>query len=262
MLLAVLTVLLGAAPGGEGVNTPQVRRILYFTHSASYFHEILPYSAECMAKWAEKDGTYVVDQTDDCAVITPENMAKYACLVFYTNRELPISEDNRRAILDYVRNGGGFVAIHSGTGTFFEWPPYQEMINAIFDGHPWTQKVRVIIEDRKHPITKGLPEAFEVPDEIYQHTNWSREVTHVLASLDITSVDLNAKGVKRQDRDFGLAWAHRYGQGRVYVNALGHTKDCWDNLCFESMIVRGIRWAMKDYPLDLPEKAETGKQTR
>jgi type 1 glutamine amidotransferase len=166
----------------------------------------------------------------------------------------------RKAILDFVRNGRGFVAIHSGTGTFFEWPPYQEMINAIFDGHPWNQKVRVKIEQPNHPIMKGVPEVVEIEDEIYQHKNWERSRTYVLASLDVASVELNAKGVHRTDKDFGIAWAHRYGKGRVYVNALGHTKMVWDAPWFQRMVVQGIHWAMGELPLELPPNAETGNR--
>lgn len=256
--VAVLAALATCAAGADRQASPR-KHVLYFTHAASYFHTILPYSTEVMKKWAEKDGGYVVDQTDDCAVITPENLARYDCLVFYTNRELPISEANRGAILDFVRNGKAFVAIHSGTGTFFEWPPYQEMINAIFDGHPWNQKVRITIEDPNHPIMQGVPATVEIEDEIYQHKNWERARTHVLASLDVTSVDLKAPAVKRTDKDFGIAWVHRYGKGRVYVNALGHTKAVWDAPWFERMIVQGIHWAMGDLPLDLPPNAQTGK---
>ncbi len=253
--LLMLTLLMATAAHGQN---PAPKRILYFTKWASYFHEILPYSVERMQAWAQKDKGFVVDASDDCSLITPENLAKYDCLVFYTNRELPIAEPNRQAILDFVKNGKGFVAVHSGTGTFFEWLPYQEMINAIFDGHPWTQKVRVTVERSDHPIMQGLPKSFEVYDEIYQHTNWSRSVTSVLASLDVASVDLNAKGVKRADKDFGIAWAHRYGKGRVYVNVLGHTKDVWDDANFERMMVQGIHWALGEFPLDLPENARTG----
>jgi len=254
-----LTVLVASLPA-LGQHSPPTKHVLYFTHSATYFHEILPYSTEVMKRWAEKDAGFSLDATDDCSVITLENLAKYDCLVFYTNRELPISEPNRQAILDFVRNGKGFVAIHSGTGTFFEWLPYQEMINAIFDGHPWNQKVRIKIEDAKHPIMKDVPDAVEVVDEIYQHKNWERSRTHVLANLDVASVDLNAKGVHRTDKDFGIAWAHRYGKGRVYVNAIGHTKAVWDAPWFEKMIVQGIHWAMSETPLDLPPNAECGKK--
>ncbi len=244
-----------ASPQAE----PAPKRVLYLTHSATYFHQILPYSVEIMKRWAARDGKYAVDCTDDCAVIAPDSLAKYDCLVFYTNRELPVTEPNRQALLDFVRQGKGFVAIHSGTGTFFQWLPYQTMINSIFDGHPWSQKVRIRIEDLNHPIMKGVPPSVEINDEIYQHTNWERSRTHVLASLDVASVDLNAKGVKRQDKDFGIAWAHRYGKGRVYVNVLGHTKDVWDAPWFETMIVQGIHWSMGELPLDLPDNAETGK---
>jgi uncharacterized protein len=246
------------ATAALGQEKPK-KRVFYFTHSATYFHEIIPYSVQVMKKWADRDGAYRLDQSDDCALITPENLAQYDCLVFYTNRELPITEANRNAILDFVRNGKGFVAIHSGTGTFFKWPPYQEMINAIFDGHPWSKVVRITVEQPEHPIMKGVPKTVEILDEIYQHTNWERSRTYVLASLDVTSVDLNAKGVKRTDKDFGIAWAHRYGKGRVYVNALGHTREVWDASWFERMIVQGIHWTMGELPLDLPENAETGK---
>lgn len=246
------------APGAAS----QPKHVLYFTHSASYAHAIIPYSVDVMKRWAAQDGGYTLDCTDDCGVITPENLARYDVLVFYTNRELPISEPNRRAILDFVRNGKGFVAIHSGTGTFFEWTPYQEMINAIFDGHPWNQKVRVTVQDTKHPIMRGVPKSVEIEDEIYQHTNWVRSRTHVLATLDLSSVDMKAPGVHRTDRDFALAWAHRYGHGRVYVNALGHTKAVWDALWFEKMIVQGIHWAAKELPRWLPAQAVTDVEPR
>jgi hypothetical protein len=254
---SILLVLLGCVSASGQPETPK-KHVLYFTHAASYVHEILPYSTEAMKKWAAADGAYAVDASADCSVITPENLDRYDGLVFYTNRELPLTESNRKAILDFVRNGRGFVAIHSGTGTFFEWPPYQEMINAIFDGHPWNQKVRVKVEQPNHPIMNGVPEVVEIEDEIYQHKNWERSRTYVLASLDVTGVDLNAKGVHRTDRDFGIAWAHRYGKGRVYVNALGHTKMVWDAPWFQRMVVQGIHWAMGELPLELPPNAETG----
>lgn len=259
MNAALASLLLFTALSAPADVPAAAKRVLYLTHSATYFHEILPYSSEIMKKWASKDGRYTIDATDDCSVITAESLKQYDCVVFYTNRELPISEPNREALLDYVRQGKGLVAIHSGTGTFFKWLPYQEMINAIFDGHPWSQVVRVKIEDSKHPIMQGVPELVSINDEIYQHTNWERARTHVLASIDVSSVDLKAKGVKRTDKDFGIAWAHRYGQGRVYVNALGHTKEVWDAPWFEKMIVQGIHWAMGELPLELPENAETGK---
>lgn len=257
MLTGLLCLLL-CAPGGDA--PVPAHRILYFIHSASYYHEIIPYSTFKMLEWAKECGQYDVDVSKDCTLMTPENLARYDALVFYTNRELPISEENRQAILDFVRNGKGFVAVHSGTGTFFEWLPYQEMINAIFDGHPWNEEITVKVEQPEHPIMKGVEPSFDVTDEIYQHTNWSRARTHVLASLDNNSVDVNAKGVKRADKDWALAWAHRYGQGRVYVNALGHTKDVWDDDQFKRMMVQGILWALGELPLELPDHAETGNR--
>jgi type 1 glutamine amidotransferase len=40
--------------------------------------------------------------------------------VFYTTGELPMDEAQKRALMDFVRGGKGFVGIHSATDTFYK----------------------------------------------------------------------------------------------------------------------------------------------
>jgi len=115
---------------------------------------------------------------------------------------------------------------------------------------PWTQPIRVIVEDRAFPATRHLPATFEVRDEIYQFRDISREKVRVLMTVDVTSVDLTKKGVKRTDKDFALAWVRQYGKGRVFVNALGHFNDVWDMPGMQKTWLEGVKWAMGLVPGD------------
>ena len=66
----------------------------------------------------------------------------------------------------------------------------------------------------------------------------------MLLSLDPGSVDLTVKNVHRTDKDFGLAWCHPYGKGRVFYSALGHRDEVWQDERFQKFLVNGTLWAM------------------
>ncbi len=42
----------------------------------------------------------------------------YAAVVFYTTGELPMSADQKAALIAFVRDGGAFVGVHSAADTF------------------------------------------------------------------------------------------------------------------------------------------------
>ena len=142
------------------------------------------------------------------------------------------------------RAGNGFVGIHSATDTFYKWPEYGEMIGGYFDEHPWNTQVTMKVEDHGHPSTKHLGAAWTLADEIYQFRNYSRSDRHVLLSLDVASVDLTAKGVKRADGDFANAWYKSWGSGRVFYTALGHRPEVWQDPAYQQHVAGGISWAM------------------
>jgi hypothetical protein len=139
-------------------------------------------------------------------------LKSYDAVVFYTTGELPIGDADKTNLLAWVKSGKGFAGIHSATDTFYQWPEYGEMIGGYFDNHPWHEDHG---EDRGRQV--ACRAAFRGPtwiltDEIYQFRNWDRSKRHVLLSLDMTSVDLKAKGVKRTDGDFRARLDQHDGQ--------------------------------------------------
>jgi len=253
-LATILSLLLAASASAQA-------KVLFLTHSAGFRHGVVnrhgnELSTAERALQAAARGQFEVVATDDCGAITASNLENFSAVVFYTTGELPISSENRDALLDFVNTGGGFVGVHSATDTFYRWPEYGELIGGYFDGHPWHQKVRIKVEDPSHPAMARLGRSFEIMDEIYQFKSFSRDRVHVLMSLDTGSVD--AGRGKRGDGDYALAWSRSYGNGRVFYTALGHRPEVWADPRFRRHLVAGIRWAMNgERVLARPPKGAT-----
>ena len=220
------------------------RKVLYLTHSAGFKHEVLPLSEQILKQIGERSSAFEVTATQDCSVLSRDGLRPYDAVVFYTTGELPISNAQKAAFLDFIRSGKGFVGIHSASDTFYKWPEYGELIGGYFDQHPWHQEVTINVEDRRHPATHHLERTFKITDEIYQFKDFSRSRVHVLLSLDATSVDLNKPAVHRTDKDFAVAWWRNYGKGRVFYTALGHRPEVWQDERFQQHLLGAVRWAM------------------
>lgn len=221
-----------------------MKKVLMLTHSAGFKYSYLPFAEVVIKKIGKESGAFETTTTQDCSSINAENLKSYDALIFATSGELPMGYEQKRALIDFVKvDGKGFVGIHNAADTFHNFPPYGEMIGGYFNGHPWSQKVDVIVEDINHPSTSHL-DHFErdVPEEIYTFRNWSRKNTNVLLSLDNNSVDLK-KGI-REDNDYALAWCHNYGKGRVFYTSLGYYKETWKYEKFRKHLLGGIQWAM------------------
>lgn len=216
--------------------------ILMLRYSGGFEHSYLP-DAEVAIKQIGKTNGWNVTTTHLCQRITADNLEKLDVLIFATTGSLPFDENQKKALLDFVKSGKGFVGIHNAADTAYDWAEYGEMVGGYFAGHPWTQEVGVIVEDTNHPATRTLGNSFKVFDEIYTFRNWDRKRTHVLMRLDNNTVDLS-KG-NREDHDYALGWCHNYGKGRVIYTALGHPDELWHQEWFTKHITGCIKWAGK-----------------
>jgi uncharacterized protein len=241
--MKVICAVVAAGVVSAGMWPAETPRILYLTHSAGFKHDVLPTSEQIMPELGKNSGAFEATVTQDCSLISEASLKQYAAVVFFTTGELPLDDAQKKAFIDFVRSGRGFVGIHSATDTFYKWPEYLELIGGYFDGHPWHQEVTIRVEDKSHPATAHLPASFTINDEIYQFRDWSRDRVHVLLSLDPASIDLTKKGVKRTDADFAVSWTKEFGKGRMFYTALGHEAAVWKDPRFQQHLIGGIRWA-------------------
>jgi type 1 glutamine amidotransferase len=218
------------------------RRILYLTATFGYRHGSIEASHQVLRELGARSGRFEVDVTEDPELINAANLRNYAAVFFFTSGELPFTPQQRSDLLDFIRAGGGFGGAHSATDTLYTWPEYGELIGGVFDGHPWVHNARVLIDDPNSRIVRHLAPSFEIVEEFYQFRSFSRDRVHVLAKLDNSTIDLNAPGVNRADRDFALAWIREYGRGRVFYTALGHFDETWNDPRIQNMLLKALEW--------------------
>jgi uncharacterized protein len=224
---------------------PRPNRLLYLTHSAGYRHEAIPLSRTILSRLGQNSGLFDVTATEDVSELSTESLARYAAVMFYTTGELPMSTEQKAALLDFVRSGHGFVGVHSATDTFYEWADYRTLIGGYFDGHPWHQSVRINVTDPSDALVSFLGRSFEINDEIYQIRDFDEQGSRVLLRLDEKSVDLTREGVHRRPYGWPLAWTRSYGQGRVFYTALGHEEAVWRDARYQQLLLSAIRWSMQ-----------------
>ncbi len=241
-------------------------RVLFFTHSAGFVHDVVKRSAPDRLAPAEElltraaGGRFTVVCSQDCTDISAEKLENFSAVVFMTTstqeKDLPLPGDGNQELVDWVAKGGAFVGIHCATDTNYNFAPYVAMIGGTFDGHPWHEEITVRVEDR-HPVIDGLSNSFAITDEIYQFKNWRRDPVRVLLTLDPASVDTSLG--EREDKDYALAWTRDWGEGRVFYIALGHREEVWRNPTFQTLLIEGIAWVIQgpDWPAQPREGTKT-----
>ena len=248
MSLVLLATLLAGTAGGQSASA----RLLMVTYSAGFQHDAvrrgtagtLSTAETVVAELARRSGRFEVTHVATRAELerlTAAVVRAHSAILFFTSGELPLAAAVREALLETVRDGAGFIGVHSAADTWYAVREYHELLGATFDGHPWHQRVRVIVEHLGHPATRHLGQAFEIADEIYQFRDWRRHDVHVLLRLDPRSVDIG-RG-KRADGDYALAWTRSFGRGRVVYTALGHELGVWADERFKAHLLGAIEWA-------------------
>ena len=241
MVLAA-SMLSGCAAGSDRTATsPQpvphaaAFRVMMVTATRGFRHDSIGVARDVLSALSSTTGEFTLTISDDVASVTGASLAGYDVLCFVlTTGELPFSDEQKNAILNFVSSGKGFIGIHSATDTLYEWPEYGRLVGAYFREHPWTQSATVLVADQGHPATVGLGDRFTILDEFYTFRENPRDV-QVLLRLDPASVGSSG--------DYPLAWAQSYGSGRAYYNALGHFESTWRDPRFQRQLLGAFRWA-------------------
>ena len=208
------------------------------TATLGFRHDSIATARDTMRALAGSTGQFTVDVTEDITSISGSSLGNYDVLCFaLTTGELPFDSEQKRAIVDFVASGKGFLGVHSAADTLYGWPEYGGLVGAYLREHPWTQTATVIVEDEQHPATAGLGSRFTIDEEFYAFRDNPRPRAHVLLRLDAASV--GASG------DYPLAWTQTYGVGRSYYNALGHFAETWRDPRFQRQLLGAIQWLGK-----------------
>jgi cytochrome c len=271
MRLLRLTTMAFVALAGTRVEAQKAPiRILVVTATHGFRHtEAIVESTKRLTE-VQAANEFAFDFTEDPSTLNKANLAKYDVL-FLDNSTLvialanpndsaaragarwpprgavvsPVTLEQQNAIASFVRDGKGLVAAHAGIDALFGSPQYREIVGGgLFRNHPYTREARVTIEDPKNPAVAHLAPSLLLKEEYYYLDVNPRPNSHVVASLDLTSVGDTTK------TDHPLVFVKRYGKGRVFVNVLGHFAETWRRDDYFTSILQGIRIAAGRIPAD------------
>jgi len=193
------------------------------------------------------------------------NFAAYDVIVSnYTGDEWP--EATKKALVDYMENGGGLVIYHAADNAFGNWKEWNEMIGLggwggrneksgpmvryrdgkiVFDNSPGAGGTHgaqhaFLVETREpmHPIMAGLPKGWRhVSDELYSKLRGPAKNMTVLATA---YADPSTGGTGENEP---ILFTIDYGKGRVFHTVLGHAAKQSRCVGFVVTFLRGTEWA-------------------
>jgi type 1 glutamine amidotransferase len=281
MLLAVLSLVV-ASPGlVAGEKAP--KRLLLVTHSGGFIHdsvgvaedvlkEVGPkhgYAVTCyrltnladpaIARRKTKDGaqgqeayakefrarTGKTIDAESTGKIDKETLKNFDVVLFFTTGN-PMTPEQTKDLVEWVKAGGAFAGTHCATDTLYGDAAYGNLIGGYFRGHPpGIQKIKVKVEDAKHPAAAGFTDGMPYADEMYifRDAPYSRDKVHVILSIEKGSFD-PGKNLTRGDQDYAIAWSREEGKGRVFYTSFGHQKDVWKDERFQKHLFGGLNWAL------------------
>ncbi len=227
-----------------------------------------------------------IDVTEDVAQMG--DLSGYNAVIFLSTSRDALDDAAKTALRQYMRAGGGFVAIHNAFGTLYNWPYYEGLLGgANFYSHEPARDGDVVIVDDKDASTKDLPKRFRFHDEWYNLVPFPTKV-RFLATVDEKSwppavpvadnpeaiaAAMGEQGAKLPEAmlrprypsvvgqhpghgDFHpVAWCQYYDGGKAWVTTLGHASAAYEKDSgmpgateFQTMLVNGIKSVMGAAP--------------
>ena len=226
-----------AAPAQAAVDF----RVLVFSKTAGFRHGAIE-SANAAIQTMATANNFEVDFTEDDTTFNAagaENLATYDAVVFNSTTGDFFTAEQQTTFETYIRNGGGFAGIHAATDGEYDWPWYNQLVGAYFDGHPAEQNATLKINDRVNPSTEHLTgDTWQRFDEWYNFRNFQTDKVHTLLSLVESSYTGGTDGVEHP-----IAWCQEFDGGRSWYTGMGHTNASYTEPDFLKHLLGGIKIA-------------------
>jgi uncharacterized protein len=197
---------------------------------------------------------FAVDYIEDTEKIDDEFLSHYQLFIqlnYPPYRWTPVAQ---ASFIKYIEEGrGGWIGFHhAGLLGEFDgyamWPWFSQFMGGIrYTNYiPTFVDGTVTVEDKSHPVMKGVSSPFRVlHEEFYTWDKSPRPNVHVLASVDENSYSPDTK-IKMGDHP--VIWTNEHYKARNIYIFMGHHADLFKNPAFTTIFQNSIFWAAHEKP--------------
>jgi len=235
--------------------------------------------SECLDSLADITCT-LVEQPASQAFLNPDLAAPYDVLVFYDMPGIDFStqpptltpppkslQENMNRLLDA---GQGMVFLHHALASWPMWPEFGEIIGGRFFYNPQDCRGRSVLDSGyrhevrheisvaspNHPIAHGLPDTFELTDELYLCEVFEDAIDPLLRS-DHDFVRENFYSAHHavtgnlycndnwypDEGSAILGWTRQHKNSRIVYLQPGDNTATFSNANYRQLLANAIRWA-------------------
>jgi len=167
--------------------------------------------------------------------------------VISVNRQFFDTPEYRKALFDFAGRGKGLVMLHPGTWYgYAQWPELNAaIVGGGARGHDRIAKFSVNAVKPDHPVMKGVPQSFEIEDELYYVNAEAEKLPPGTAPIEVLAE--TSPSVKF-GKPHPAVWITQHPSARIAGIAMGHDERVHDLPAFKTLLANAVRWAAGGKP--------------
>lgn len=245
--LLVIVLLLGLNIVSGQQKTPRFKVIALYENGGHH----IEYSKVAKV-WLDKlaaDSNFSIDYITNTDKINDAFLSQYQVFLQLDYAPYAWKPDAVQAFQKYIDQGkGGWIGFHHASllGEFDGYPMW-DWFHDFMGGIRWKDYIatfaqgKVNVEDKQHPVMKGVPSSFWVKtEEWYTYDKSPRPNVHVVASVDESSYIPNSD---KKMGDHPVIWTNEHVKARNIYIFMGHSPDLFDNDAYKKLFSNAIFWA-------------------
>lgn len=158
-------------------------------------------------------------------------------VLFLTNNQPIPDAENRKAIMDFVDSGKGLILGHAALWyNWADWPEYNlQLVSGGSRGHEKYGPFDVNVNNKKHPVMKGIPAKFTLKDELYYHK----------VDPSGPGVEVLATASTEGSEGFPSVFVVNHPKSRIVGIALGHDGESHDLDVYHKILRNAVKWTTR-----------------
>jgi len=243
-----LAALLAAGAGQAQAAKPKFRVIAIAEHGG--IHQPFVDAAKIWLNKLAAENSFAVDYIEDTDKINDSFLSQYQLFIQLNYPPYAWKPAAAAAFVKYIEEGkGGWIGFHHATllGEFDGypmWPWFSDFMGGIrYKNYIATFVTGTVsVEDKNHPVMKGVPPTFVIDrEEWYTYDKSPRPNVHVLATVSEDSYTPSTP--IKMGGDHPVVWINEHQKARNIYIFMGHQPDHFKNPAYTTLVKNSIFWA-------------------